>query len=402
MALGAFRRVVAVAAAGAVTMIMLVPGAAAARPRDRPTDRGELVLSSMIIKLDRDQVADRLADAGMDTARVRHGVTAYRVAYRTIDTAGRPTVASQLVAFPATDDHRWRTASYLHGTTVGRDQVASLSDGTDRSVVLQLAAAGYAVSAPDYLGLGLGGGRHPYGDGDSAASAALDGLRATGDLARQLGHALDRDVMITGFSQGGHSTMALGHLLQRGADPRFRVGSLAPVSGPFDIGGLIHDLLTEDLANRTPYLAYITISWGWQHRLYDNPSEVFLPPYDSMIEDLFDHTHPNQEVIPALPKTPEELFTPAYLERLGQPSGALARVIAEEAAVCDWRPRELVRLYTAAGDRDVPPDNATFCADAIDDHGGSAEVVDVGDTDHSGTILRAMPLVLQQFDQASR
>ncbi len=401
MALGALRRTVAVVAAGAVTMIMLIPGTAAAKPRDRPDDRGRLVLSSMIIELDRSQVADRLAEAGMDTARVRHGVTAHRVAYRTIDAAGQPTVASQLVAFPDTEDHWLRTASYLHGTTVGRDQVASQSEGLDRSVVLQLAAAGYAVSAPDYLGLGLGSGRHPYANGDSAASAGVDGLRAARDLARGLGHSLDPDVMITGFSQGGHSTMALGRALQRGADPRFRVGALAPGSGPFDIGGLIHDLLTEDLANRTPYLAYVTVSWGWLHHRYDDPSEAFLPPYDSTIEDLFDHTHPNQEVLPALPKTPEELFTPAFLQRLGQPSGGLARVIAEEASVCDWRPRVRVRLYTAAGDRDVPPDNAAVCAAAVRDHGGTAEVVDVGDTDHSGSILRAMPLVLRQFDLAS-
>ncbi len=385
-----------------IAAIMIVPGTVVAQARERPGDRGELVLASKIASLDRGEVVARLIKQGLDTGRVRHGLTAYRVAYRTIDPEGRPTVASQLVALPDTKKRLLPTASYLHGTIVGREEVATLRDGLDRAVSYQLAAAGYAVSGPDYLGLGLGSGQHPYGNGESAASAGLDGLRATRELARRLGHSLDPDVMITGFSQGGHSTMALSQLLQQGADPRFRVGALAPVSGPFDISGLIHDLITEDLANRTPYLAYVTISWQHLHHLYDDPSEVFLAPYDSMIEDLFDHTHPAQEVLPALPNNPEQLFTSTYLERLAQPTGALAQAIKEEAAVCDWRPRQQVRLYVADGDRDVPPDNAAFCAAAVRDHGGTAEVVRVGDVDHSGSILRAMPLVLEQFDQASR
>ena len=53
------------------------------------------------------------------------------------------------------------------------------------------------------------------------------------------------------------------------------------------------------------------------------------------IEDLSDQTHPAQEVLPTLPTTPEDLLTPGYLKRLAHPTGALAKAIAEKAAVCD-------------------------------------------------------------------
>lgn len=364
--------------------------------------RGELVSITPLERLDRDQLADRFTEAGLGKDRVRSGIKSYRLEYRTIDVTGRPTTASQLVAMPTTDRRRLPVATFLHGTTVGRDEVASMDDGLDRLISYQLAAAGHAVAAPDYLGLGLGTGFHPYAHGESAATASLDGLRALDELARRQGRKLDRDVMITGFSQGGHSTIALGRLLASGADRKFRVGALAPVSGPFDMARLTSDLVTKDLANRAAYLAYATVSWARIHHIYDDPAEVFRAPYADTIEDLFDHTHPAEEVIPSLPQDPEELFHADYLAQLVPPSGRLAEIMRHESAVCDWRPKVSVRLYHGRDDLDVPPNNSDFCAARLRDHGGKAQVVDLGHVDHFNSILRAMPLVLEQFDQAAR
>jgi hypothetical protein len=78
-----------------------------------------------------------------------------------------------------------------------------------------------------------------------------------------------------------------------------------------------------------------------------------------------------------LPEDLESLFTPAFLSYLRAPTGVLAEV---------WRPAVPVRIYAARLDLDVPISNASYCRDAIGGDGGTAEVVDVGDLDHSASV----------------
>ena len=69
--------------------------------------------------------------------------------------------------------------SWQHGTSVYKAEAASVSaDSSDRAAAYFFAAAGHVVSAPDYLGLGVGPGTHPYDHPDSAVTASVDALRA--------------------------------------------------------------------------------------------------------------------------------------------------------------------------------------------------------------------------------
>jgi fermentation-respiration switch protein FrsA (DUF1100 family) len=67
----------------------------------------------------------------------------------------------------------------------------------------------------------------------TVASASLDLLKAAKTLAERRKITLDSRILVTGFSQGGHTAMALGAALQR--DPELDVAAIAPVSGPFDL-----------------------------------------------------------------------------------------------------------------------------------------------------------------------
>jgi len=69
-------------------------------------------------------------------------------------------------------------------------------------------------------------------DVPSETAAALDMLRASRAYVTSHGGALRRPVLITGFSQGASAGLGLGRALQDGADPWFRLGALAPISGP--------------------------------------------------------------------------------------------------------------------------------------------------------------------------
>jgi dienelactone hydrolase len=390
-------------AVGGAALVLAGCGAVAAKSSapSAPSapSRGDVVSVTPLEQLDVPAVGARLRELGIDGGRVTHGVRSFRVEYHTVDPNGAPTTASSVVAVPdATSGGQLRLVSWQHGTTAYKPHVASVSAGRiDRTAVYFFAAAGYAVSAPDYLGLGTGPGTHPYNHHDSTVTASIDALRAARSVPGVVDRELDSRVLISGFSQGGPATMALGNALHGGAEPAFQVGALAPIAGPFNFTGSVAAAASGGIAHATTYLGYLTVAWNRLHHLYDDPAEAFRPPYHRTVEALFDGTHPFEEIEPNLPATPAELFTPAFLDQLQHPAGALRNALKEADATCDWAPTVPVRIYHAAGDLDVPVANAEVCRRSLTERGATAEVVQLGDMEHLESMSVALPLVLDQF-----
>ncbi|MFJ9522476.1 alpha/beta hydrolase [Kitasatospora sp. NPDC101801] len=386
--LGVTAAPVAVAAPGTVTQSVAA--------------RGTLVAVAPLDVLSRSQVVEALTADGIDTGTVRHGVSAYRLTYATVDPKGRPTTATGLLVLPRGGPSRLDLVSDTHGTTVYRDSAPTGAPGDNRLTPYLHAAAGRAVAAPDYLGLGAGPGSHPYMDTRSAVTATVDMLRAARTAGDRLGRSVTRDVYATGFSQGGQVAMALGRELSRGRDG-FRLRALAPMAGPYDlIGNELPGVTDGRIEPHTAvfYLSYFLTSQNKLRPLYQDPAEVFRAPYAQLVEGLFDGSHPESEIVQSLPASPEEALTPEWLANVRDPHGALRAVAAANSDACEWRPAVPVRIYTASGDRDVPIGNATACAASLARHGAQAQVVDQGaEVDHYGTALRSAPQVVRWFDQ---
>lgn len=369
-----------------------VPATASARP-----GRGELLDVVPVSTMDTSRLVKYLGDYSLDASRVRFGVDAKRIVYRTIDAKGRPTTASSLILLPHNDNRSPRQVAWLHGTTGYRGSVASVADGNDRAAALLFASAGYLTTAPDYLGLGTGPGFHPYADAPSTVTASVDALRATQEFAARNGLRPDRRVMITGHSQGGHAAMALGQALHRGADRRLEVGGLAPIGGPFKPSLLVARALEGQIANGVAYMAYWTVAWNRIHHLYDDPAEAFNDP---SVERLFDGEHRNEEIFKHLPKTMPELLTKSYLERLKHPTGVLRAKLREADGYCDWRPTVPVTIYSSAGDRDTLLETSAYCHDRLTRHHARSTLIDLGaDVNHGKAAKLALPRILTAFDR---
>lgn len=372
------------------------PGAVERRPVP-----GSVVSVTLVADLKAKEVANRLEAAGIDAAQVHYGVRAHRLVYRTRGVRGEPTTASQLVAVPKNGKRALRTVSWLHGTTVYRGDAASVNErSTDRAAALLFASTGRAVSAPDYLGLGEGPGIHPYGHPQATVTASVDALRAARAFVLREQRTLDRNVLVSGFSQGGPATMMVGRALQRGADPYFRPGALAPIAGPFDLSGFEAAAADDEIIRSSLYLAYFVTAWDRMYGLYDTPGQAFRAPYDKTVESLFDGDHKSAEIAAALPATSKELFTPEFLDTIRSPRGKLRRQLEALDTTCDWRPEVPVHLYHAKGDKDVAFENARHCERQLTANGAAHRLTDVGDVDHNGTVRKALPLVVRQFDAA--
>lgn len=403
--------VAALATAAAMTMpvrsdaLPAAPGTTGVTvPAARANDRGALVAWRHLRTMTAEQAAAWLASDRFDPGMVRYGVDTWRLTYRTIDPHGRPTVASGLLALPRNHARRLRTVSFTHGTELfKRDAPSTARDVWGPAPAVTYAAAGFAAAAPDYLGLGVGPGPHPWMHKPSETTAALDLLRAARRFATRRGRALQREVLVTGFSQGASAAMSLARALQAGADPRFRLGAVAPISGGYDFE---HAQLPASLNGEVHpkasviYVSYLLVAWNRLHHLYRSPAEVFQAPYDRTIERLFDNRHTGQQVMAGTPDDIGRLLTPHAFRLLRQPTGRLAAALRVADSTCsDWTPKVPVRLYMAAGDEQAANANSVHCQAALRAHGVDAPLIDVGPVGHLDSNRLGTAATVRWFSQ---
>ena len=104
------------------------------------------------------------------------------------------------------------TLLYQHGT------ITSNNDAPTRnqlSVVSCLyGSQGYALLIPDYLGFGVSQGFHPYMHSESMAHHNLDLLNAIRKSTDTKLTAISKDLAVLGYSQGGHSTLAVHRAIE--------------------------------------------------------------------------------------------------------------------------------------------------------------------------------------------
>ncbi|HLR83834.1 MAG TPA: hypothetical protein VK059_02735 [Nocardioidaceae bacterium] len=361
---------------------------ASQRPRD--VGRGDIISAQKIRDIPRNGVSRRLERDGWDASRVRFGVTAYRVVYRTVDVAGKPTRASGLVVLPRSQRHRLRLVSYAHGTTSYKPDVASnLSNDFVVSPALSYGSAGFAAASPDYLGLGKGPGTHPWMHVSSETTASIDMLRATRELVRRQGRALHKGVYLTGFSQGASAALGTARRLQRVPHRWFHVGAAGAISGAYDLADVEVPAMLEgrlDPKMAVAYAAYLLVAWDRIYDLYASPSELVKQPYADRIEGLFDGTTPGQDMLAALPDTLDDLLTARGHRSFAHPSMRLRRAMRTADSVCkNWRPRRPIRLFVARDDEQAASANTSSCSHSFRESGATAPITRLGTPDYDGS-----------------
>ncbi|WAL66143.1 lipase [Amycolatopsis cynarae] len=384
------RRVIAGVTAGAVALGALV---ATQAPASATTDgkRGQLVSTRYISGLSTSQTKTALDQAHFDSDAVTYGVDAYQLVYSTIDATGQPTTASGLLVLPRSRARTLWTVSFDHGTQSYRPDAPSMMqpDGFASSPAITYAAAGFAAVEPDYLGLGVGPGTHPWMDVPSETTASLDMLRAARAFVQSTGRRLAPQVMITGFSQGASAALGLARAIQSGADHRFRVAALAPISGAYDFQ---HSALPAAFDGRIPgkmavaYTTYLLVAWNRLHHLYATPGELFQDPYAGRVEALFDGNTPGEDMLAALPDTVGQLLTARGVDLLQHPTGPFLAALRVADSVCtDWTPRVPMRLYEATDDEQALTTNTDSCHAALAARGLEVPIVNLGTPDYDGS-----------------
>lgn len=324
----------------------------------------------------------------------RFDVDVYRVVYETPNAQGTgTTIASGAIAVPAGIQCPLPLLAYQHGTTSNRYDVPSYGSAEMRLGVIFAACDGYVVTMADYLGLGDSPGFHPYVHARSEASAGLDLLRAARTLQDSLSYNVNEQLFIFGYSQGGHGAMALFKDIQENHAAEFQVTGAAPMSGPYDVSGVQAQTITDTAAYSSPgYLPYVVMGYQEAYgNLYNNLSEVFKSPYDTLLPSLFDGTNGFGYINNQLPDTPNQMIQPLmFQDFLNNPNNAM-RLALQDNDVYDWTPQSPLRMLYCTQDEQVFYGNALVAFDQMVTNGAqTVEAINMGAFDHGGCLQGCM------------
>lgn len=279
--------------------------------------------------------------------------------------------------------------AYAKGTDVMKPRtLANPQDPETFLLAAMYAAQGYAVVATDYLGFAKSSySYHPYLHADSEATAVIDSIRAAREAAGSVGANLSGKVMVTGYSQGGHSSMAAHRAIERDHAGEINLVAGAHLAGPYNLSGSFK--IPQAIAGYQFFVPYLVTAWQKVYgNIYTNVTQAFKQPYAGYIETLLPSptlTYTTLVTSGALPGgpgvTPDQardmVFQQAFItDSQTNPNNTLF-LAAKKNDLLGWNPKARTLLCGGAGDPTVPPAVHQAVAKADFDSRGLTNVTSV-------------------------
>ena len=337
-------------------------------------------------------------------------IEVYTIEYETNDVFGEVDTASGLVALPIGIGRTFPMCVFQHGTVGSKTEVPSQLDGGWEAGLI-FGGLGYIAVLPDLLGLGSSRGFHPYLHAESEASAAIDMLYASHEMAGEANVVVNSaQYFLTGYSQGGHSASALHRELEANY-PDLPVRAATHMSGPYDVTGTLHDMITNEVDYLTPaYIPNIALSYQYVYGIYDDLDEFFKPTYVPKIQEYRDGDITlwdlNDYLIDQLMIDYGGVFPTKVIkddivdELLNNPDHPTSMAVADND-LYDWAPQAPTRLIYCQADDQVSYINS-IVADSVMNENGAPDLsaFDANPNfDHGQCVEPAFNLTILFFSQ---
>lgn len=354
--------------AGAVSILVACGGGT------KDPERGSLVEGATVIAtLTAAQIDAGTAASGLQaiSGKARCDVKVVSLNYRTIGVKGEAANASGVMLVPsgtaAACTATTPLLAYSRGTEVSKVRtMANPTDGETSLLIAVYAAQGYSVVATDYLGFAKSTyAFHPYLHADSEASAIVDSIRAARNAVPAVGANLSGKVVLSGYSQGGHASMAAHRAIERDNAAEINVVGGAHLAGPYNLSGSLK--VTNAIAGVQFFVPFIVTAWQKVYgNIYSDVKTVFKTPYSGYIENLLPSptlTYTTLVTTGQLPgaagETPTQardaLFQSAFLTDTQTNNNNALFLAGKKNDLLGWNPKSKMLMCGGLGDPTVSP-----------------------------------------------
>jgi pimeloyl-ACP methyl ester carboxylesterase len=373
-----------------------------AQPATVP-DRGKLLTSSLKGQFTVSQQNAAFAAWGIaHFATAKFGITSRAFTYESIDPYGLPIIASALLLLPTGTNGPLPLVSEHHDTILLKSDAPS-QPGRGDIWASVFASYGYAVVVPDYLGLGSSPGYQALTHAGSEATCVVDALRAARSLCASNNVTLNGQLFLSGFSQGGHVTMAAHRELEAFHTNEFTVTASAPCAGPYDLGGVtIEGILASPIYPGSPFFALIVASYLPIYQLGDTLEELLAEPYRTTLPPLLDGAHNLLQLAAAMPADPIAILRPDFQAHFRTNVNNPLRQAMLDNNTHSWTPEAPVKMFHCQGDDIVIFANAEVAYQSFTNRGACCvTLVDPGapaQLNHEDCFIPSLREVLAWFE----
>lgn len=366
------------------------------------TSSAQLVSYTLQQSFTKTQLDSFLSSTGFNLpVSPQYDIEVYQVIYKTPYRHPDSLVnASGIVVFPKNAACPSALGCYAHGTFTKRTQVPSY-EGPERPIGFFFAGIGGVVTAmPDELGMGDSDSSiiiHPYINKFHSGYASINIMRAARQLADTLNIPLSGEVALTGYSQGGYTTMATNKLIQESYASEFNVVASAPMSGPYDLKKTMVDvMLSFDPFSSPSYLPYLllghhSVSSALQ-QAYPTPSHIFKSPYDSILPPLYySKLYTTGQIDQFCDPVPRNMIIDSVIAAFENDTLHPFRLILNDNDLLGWAPQNAVKIHYCTADEQVNYLNALRADTAWRANGApDIQIQNFGSFSHGGCVEPAL------------
>ena len=235
-----------------------------------------------------------------------------------------------------------------------------------------MAGAGFIGVAPDYIHMSQWSSPGPQAfiHARTEANCTVDLFRAVRQYCAANAIQLSGQVFISGYSQGGNSTVAASKWIQEQYASEFNVMGAAAGGGSYDLSGVCADSLSST-SRVTPErhslplviksLAVVyedsLIAWGTGINRYNVIDTVFKSPYKEQLPALLDRTNPMGDNS-FLDSIPARMVNDSLLFGFQNNPNFFFRRLLADNDIDDWAPQMPMVLFHSDIDIENPYQNA--------------------------------------------
>jgi pimeloyl-ACP methyl ester carboxylesterase len=298
---------------------------------------------------------------------ISNGFKLFEVIYTTSWHDGSTIKASGLYFMPDNfSEKELPQMIYHHGTRTLKKTTLHLK--SENAISAGFAADGYLVIMPDYIGLGKGDKFHLYQNSKSEATASIDMLLAIQELNNELSIKTNKQLFLTGYSQGGHACMATHKTLEEDYADQFTITASSPMSGAYDMSGVQATVMVKPYPQPV-YLPYLLIGINEVYNITDSYSKLFRAPYDSLIPILYNGEYNANEINKFLPEIPADVVHPTLLEKYQNNPDFRFNAALKENDLLDWKTTVPTQLCYCNADKIVLYENAIVAHKKMKENG---------------------------------
>lgn len=283
-------------------------------------------------------------------------VSAFSVAY--LSQQGQyPTVLSGRIYFPKNGDIK--NIVIAHHYTIGANREAPSQTFTFEAL---LAAKGYVVLMPDYMGFGISRDSIlPYLNASMTAQASLDMLNASIPFLYYRGvRVLSTELILCGYSQGAAAALAVQRLIET-SYPEYTVLRTYIGAGPYSPADTYDYCVKMDKTSIPCAVPMLLQGMLVSEHLDYKMEDLLLPPLREHYQEWINSKEYTMFQINAMigSNRVSEIMSPLALDKSRYPTNTFYEALKRNR-IDGWMPRGSIYMFHSLSDDMVPFVNSTI------------------------------------------